>query len=53
MAQHLIMTHPPAQARSRFQLDAIAAWEGRNGHRAPDTYHDLPLFLGQPEGATP
>mgnify|MGYP001562027588 FL=1 len=41
------------QARPRLQLDALAAWEGRNGHHAYDTYHDLPLFVGHTEGAIP
>ena len=34
------------QARHRLQLDAMAAWEGRNGHHAATDYADLPLFGG-------
>ena len=37
------------QARTRLQLDALAAWEGRNGHHAPGTHSDLPLFAGGEE----
>lgn len=32
------------QARPRLQLDALAAWEGRENHQPHETYEDLPLF---------
>lgn len=34
------------QARHRLSLDAMASWEGRNGHRAPEDHTTLPLFTG-------
>ena len=36
------------QARVRLGFEALAAWEGRNGHRPAEDYTTLPLFARTP-----